>query len=206
MNIPWRITCQCGETTTVPTKITDLQLSGECPKCKQPFQLDLTDRDGFSIGYRLFRRAEHEFFQEKDFNMAIVMSAVAIDCELTRIYKKLQAKRGKKQRGGRPSTRRMRSKRKIEEITRLLYPGGIPGFLANHPDFDGRIRTGYPSLEPTNLPRSIVRVLFWKRNSILHEGNLLLDEREATRCKNVAQLTLRVFRMMEFGEDMTIWS
>ena len=205
MKIPWEITCSCGAKESTEIHITDQHLAWECPRCGASPAGELPENRGFSVGWELLARSDHEFKNERDYSMSIVFSAAAVDCELTRLYKKLRRDYCKKRRMRltdqqlAKECRGLMSERKIRETTDRLYAGGLAGYLSTHPSIDKKIRTGFPSLNARNLPGSIKRSLYWKRNAILHDGLVSFDQEAALRCKNVAQLTLYVLRQMELA-------
>lgn len=160
-----------------------------------------------SIGYKLLYRSNHEFRFNKDFPLSIVFSAIAFDCELTRLHNKW-ATIGKieKEISSQELDKILRSYKgiieKIQKTSELMYPAGFNNFAKDTPKITDIIKGGFPSLNVDSLAKDIQQHLFWPRNCILHTGKSDYKEDDAIKAYNISTLGLLVLNSLDENKKM----
>jgi hypothetical protein len=136
--------------------------------------------------------------------MAIVLAATAFESELSRLFckwtriKEIGANRGFSQEDCENKLRAFRTiAAKIEGVSKLLYPGGIEGFLGSSLEWSKTINDDFPSLHIGSLARDFQETVFWPRNKILHAGYPGHTEQEARKCYSIVYLALRILKDMD---------
>lgn len=142
--------------------------------------------------------------------MSIVCAAMALDAELSRLFRKwtaiedLRANRDFDEEQCETLLRRFKTaKDKITEVSALLYPGGIESFVRSSAEWSRTISDGFPSLRLGWLASDFQRALFWPRNRILHGGYAKHTEEDAKRCYSIAWLGLRILQGMDREKRQT---
>jgi hypothetical protein len=85
MKSKFTVTCSCGQQSTVETTGTQDPKDLQCSACGTAFWF--VRPLGNFVGTRILGRASAEL-QNKDFTLAIVLSAIAVECELARLFMK----------------------------------------------------------------------------------------------------------------------
>lgn len=209
MKFPLQLSCQqCGQSSSIEFHLDDDSPEWVC-QCGQTnylvFGLD------FSVGYKILLRSEGEFRHRKDYSMSIVMSATALDCELSRVFFKwkqiaaLRANREPDDEAIERMLRRFKSMgQKIEKVCRLLDEKGIDEFVRSSDDLRDTVANGFPSLRIGSLAKDFQEKVFWPRNAILHAGYTKYGEQEAARCHSFARLGLDILRQMDEAKRKTL--
>jgi len=199
------------------------QMPIECHKCgrQDPIDMHLDDGScewvcecgeanfvvlgtGVTLGYRLLYRSEFEYRQRKDYSMATVMAATAVDCELSRLFLKwqqiaaLRANTDPDDAAIDQMLRRFKTvAEKIEKVCRVLDPRGIDGFVRSSNDLSETVQKRFPSMQIGRLAKDLQEKLFWPRNKILHAGYAKYSDADAARCYSFAQLALHILLKMD---------
>ncbi|MFQ5662386.1 MAG: hypothetical protein ACE5HL_00955 [Terriglobia bacterium] len=206
MKIPYRLPCQnCSATDPV-----ELHLDDDSPKwvchCGHTnfgfFELD------FTVGYKILARSEYEHNSRKDYSMSIIFSAMAFECELSRLFRKWTDIASLRAGSGPISDaeieamlrRHKNVKEKIEEVGKLLDRRGIDEFASSSEELREVIVSRFPSLHLGSLAEDFQKTLFWPRNRILHAGYTKYREEDSARCYSIAQLGLGVLREMDHAK------
>lgn len=210
MKIPLHLECsQCHHPAIVKLHLDSTSFDWTCDNCGQYhpsfFGLEVT------VGFLLLERSRYELVDEQDFSMSIVLSAMALDAELSRLFRKwttieeLRANRDLDEEKCETLLRRFKtSKEKITEVSELLYPGGIEAFVGASTDWSRTISEGFPSLRLGSLASDFQRALFWPRNRILHGGYAKHTEEDAKKCFSIAWLGLRILQNMDHEKRQTL--
>lgn len=202
VKVPFHIRCmECGETTTVEVNLDDHAIDGTAA-CGH-YNHGLLDVS-FTVGTRLLARARHEFAERDDYSMAIVFSAMAVDCALSRAYFKHAKIAGYQRMEEIPDAdieaevRKLGGIRsKIEAVFATLGEDGLRGFFGRHQEIAEIVRTNFPSLSCEVYAQDVERELFWRRNRIVHFGEARLDRDVAIRCLNIATLTVEMIDVLD---------
>jgi hypothetical protein len=183
--------------TTGDERFPDVQ----CSACKT--QIWVTD-DGL-VSTRVFGRAEIELGRE-DWSLAIILSAMAVECELAYLYSKWKALDADLVPSEvKPSPTELWEEEfqklggingKLDAVSELLTGDDFDSFLANRPDVLSTLRKMYPQL--AGSARDYFRQeLFWKRNRILHSGKVQFGKTEAEECVKIALTMIQIIRLID---------
>lgn len=201
-----------------------IRLPVVCPDCKTrtAISVDLNDIDvdaiaecghrqwgalpNLSVGKKLLCRATQEF-EAKEYPLVIVFSAMAVDCELSELYRKREQLRQYESNNEAPHIKdevleeRLRSvgqiKKKIDHVAKLLGYTSLDAFVDQDTTFREQISAGFSSLSTSNFTDSVIEALFWPRNSILHFGNTSYGKSEAKICFNIARVLIDMLGFMD---------
>lgn len=203
MNIPLKQKCEkCGADVYFEVGLDDHTPSWKCScgnEAVLTFDLD------FTLGYKLLLRSHFEIFQRHDYPMSIVLSAMALDCELSRLFRKWTRLPVQKTGQTPPDDehietllRKFQSVReKIQEVSRQLYPEGLDDFIRNEEELRETIESRFPSIHIGTLADDIQKTVFWPRNRILHIGFTGYKYEDAARCYSIAYITLIALTRMD---------
>ena len=210
MLFPLHIPCRgCGATDPVDIRLDEESPQWKCPKCGELngaiFDLD------FTIGYRLLARSHYEHTARKDFSLAIVLSAMAFDCELARLFHKWKGIETLRK-GSNPDPkaiekeyRDIRSVRaKIKSVGRLLYSEGIDAFACSTPNVKTMIEGNFKSVRIGSLASDFQKTVFEPRNRILHLGETKFEEADSARVFSIAKLGILVLQEMDKRKRETL--
>jgi hypothetical protein len=199
LKVPLPLKCsQCSEPASIKIHLDMTSFEWTCSKCgfEHPSFLGVD----FTIGFLLLLRSYDELLTERDFSMTIVMAAMAFDAELSRLFGKWkQIDAGEMD--GEDCEKELRDfktiNRKVEEVSKLLVGKGIDEFVDGCPELRERISKDSPSLRIGFLAEDFAQHLFWPRNKILHWGDAKHSYKEAVRCYSLADMGLRILRVMD---------
>lgn len=202
MNIPLELKCpNCGEPRTQRVHLNDPTADFICENCKS--NCTGIPRLDVSIGDLILARGYNELNVEQDYDMAIVLAAMAFDCELSRLYCKwrevealntgtfdLEKSEGELRNMGSVAD-------KIIEVSAFVHKGGIEAFVAASDRWKKTIGNEFPDLHLGSLAADFQRAVFWPRNAVLHQGSTGHTKDEATRCCSIAWLGIRILKEMD---------
>lgn len=202
MNIPLPLKCpNCGEPRTHRVHLNNPTADFICEKCKSNCtgipSLDVT------IGVLILARSYNELNAEKDNDMAIVLAAMAFECELSRLYRKWKEVEALNTgpfdlEKSEDELRNMGSvAEKIIKISAFVYDGGIEAFAAASDKWKKTISNDFPALHLGSLSKDFQREVFWPRNAVLHQGKTGHTNAEATSCYSIAWLGIHILKEMD---------
>lgn len=199
MKIPFEIPCNnCKQSLYIYVNLDDTSFHGNC-SCGA--DLDVSFGNSITTGYRLLRRSQYELTERKDYNLSLVFSAMAFECELSRLYFKWNYINREEEISDEELEEQLRGFRtintKIEEVTKLMDPRGFSQFVQETDDLRDTIVAGFPSMSIDSLSRSFQEKLFWPRNRIVHLADSSHDKDDAFRCFNIATIGLRILDIMD---------
>jgi hypothetical protein len=203
MNIPFESRCtKCGTTNAWNTGLNQDEIEWTCRNCghlnHETFQ------DNLTMGPKILWRASRELSDHHDASLSIVLSAMALECEATRLYRKHLITTGKN-----PSEdefeeelRKLGSRvtEKIDRICRTMDSGGLDAFVQNSPDISQYSHQELSWLSGRSLIDAFQKQVFWPRNSILHAGKVSFGEKEAWEVYELASFGVAVLRRMELAK------
>lgn len=202
MLIPLELKCpQCGEPRTHRVHLNDPTADFVCEKCKSNCtgipSLDVT------IGDLILARSCNELNVEKDYDMAIVLAAMALECELSRLYFKWREVEALNTgpfdlEKSEEELREMGSvAKKMTKVSAFVCGGGIEAFAGASDKWKKIISNDFPTLHLGSLPTDFQREVFWPRNEVLHRGKTGHTKDEATSCCSIAWLGVRILKEMD---------
>lgn len=204
MKSKFPITCGCGYQGHVETTGTEDPKDFQCPSCGAPFWF--VQPLGNFVGSRIWGRASGEL-QNKDFTLAIVLSAIAVECELARLYIKwrhvdvldtrapTQADRDEWSAQWNKWTRIATRFKKASE---LMVGKDFDSFLLlNHHPIT-KLATKYPDLAACASPQEFfISGLFHKRNRVVHDGEIDFGQDVAEKCVALASTLFEILEAMD---------
>ncbi len=208
---PVSVLCQCGYQLVVETTGTKPLKDTECPNCHTPiwFVAPLAD----VVGVRIMNRAWAELAKE-DFTLTIVLSAMAIECELARQYGKwkgidlsiaqninvFQAQRNPQ--WAKEWREFQTTSRRLDEISKLLTCKTFDSFLSSNSDLSKVIAAEFPGISGcSSAKKFFIQELFHRRNRILHGGEVDFNELEARACFGLAAALFRIKTTMDLHRN-----
>lgn len=206
MKIPFPIRCLNGLCKAEMTLLIDIDatnIEAKCNKCGS----DNSGSQEVDKSYLLLHRASHEFIKNRDFSMTIVFSAMAFECELSRLYFKWKKLNDEEEITDEMLEIELRKKdflQKLQEVSNLLVKATFVDFIQKNGELKRIVEVGYPSLKLSEIDKSIREHLFWPRNRILHLGYGKYNEKAATKCYQVAALGLKILNGMEERASKTV--
>jgi hypothetical protein len=203
MNIPLQLKCpSCGAPRTQRAHLSDPSLDFTCEKCGKTCY-GVPDLDA-TVGALILARSWHELEVEKDYDMAIVLAATALDCELSWLYckwKKVEAMDVGTPFRPESCEEELRAMGniadKISKVSRMLYPCGIEKFVADSDSWKGMIIDAFPGVGLGSLATDFQRTVFWPRNKVLHQGEANHTREDAAKCYGIAELGIRILKDMD---------
>ena len=203
LKIPLPMNCvECGarNNLVIDSDIDALEFS--CEKCGEEHRGGLGL--GCTRGSFLFVRAFHEHRETNDYSLSIVLSAMAVESELSRLHHKWEQIDGllnledvtEEQLDKR--IRRFRTiADKFEGVAAIMHPPGLEEFVNGNEELVRTIDNGFPSINRGTIARDFQTQLFWPRNRILHLGYAGYVEADSSRCLTFAQLGLRILDLID---------
>ncbi len=202
MKIPLKLKCsECGEDNTifVDLKESSVSTTGSCGH-----HIWGALGSGITIEKRLLYRSNYELLDQKDFNLSIVFSAMAFECELSYLHNKwerLSAYFEKQPYLSDEELEEMLRKyanigKKIDYVSELMHSDGLDDFVNTDEVFRRSVTEGFPNLNIGNLAKDFQENLFWPRNRILHLGDTKYDRKDAVGCFNISTLGIAIFDKM----------
>lgn len=198
MNIPLVLHCPaCGELHRHRVHLSDPTADFTCVKCRVPCtsipSLDVT------VGVLLLARSWHELEIEKDYDMAIVLAAMALECELSRLYCKWKEVEALDTgpfdlEQSEEELRKMGSvAEKITKVSAFVCEGGIEAFAAASDKWK-TISNRFPTLHLGSLAIDFQREVFWPRNTVLHQAKTGKTKDEADSCCSIAEVGIHILK------------
>ncbi len=203
LKIPLALKCsKCKEPASPKIHLDQTSFDWTCPNCgfvhPSLFGLDVT------IGFLLLERSRYELITEKDFSMSIVMSAMAFESELSRLFgkwKQIDALRADQDFNREACEKELRDfgriDRKIDKVSQFLVNKGMDVFVSECPELSEPISTRFQSIRISSLAKDFQENLFWPRNQILHWGDAKNSYEDAAICYSLANMGLLILRKMD---------
>lgn len=201
------VTCQCGELITVQSTGTKALKDTQCHSCKAPiwFVAPL----GNEVGLRIMNRAWNEL-QQEDFTLTIVLSAMAVECELAYFYIKWKAldfamannthfhDPTKKEEYAEEWRSFRNISRRFDEMSQLLTRKDLDPFLLDNCALVKDVGNEYPTSQNfTSWKEFFRQELFDRRNKIVHRGEIDFQEAEGKMCFALATALFHIIKAMD---------
>jgi hypothetical protein len=202
LKTPFKIICQkCCADKFVFIRKQDTSFEYYCEQCGEN-QLILLDAT-IQIGRRLLERSLYEINEQRDYEFSIVLSATAMECELSRLYCKWRRieELGKKEIRDQELEEELRKmenvKNKIDQISKFLTKQGLGEFVKGKNNLNSIVKNNFPSLAIDELTKNVAEHLFWPRNKILHYGKTSFKKTDADRCWSFSNLGITILHEMD---------
>src|SRR5260370_131926 len=176
LKIPLALKCsKCKEPASPKIHLDQTSFDWTCPKCgfvhPSLFGLDVT------IGFLLLERSRYELITDKDFSMSIVMSAMAFEAELSRLFgkcKQIDALRADQDFDREACEKELRDfgniDRKIDKVSQFLVNKGIDVFVSGCAELSDPISTRFQSIRLGSLTKDFHKNWISPRTQILYRG------------------------------------
>lgn len=210
MKVPLQLECQkCQAPATVKIHLDATSFDCQCSNCGE-YHPSFFGTDA-TIGYLLLERSRYKLVREEDFSMAIVMAAMAFECELARLFgkwKQIDAEKAGGTFDREQCEKELRDlktiERKIDAVSKLLVGKGMDDFASSCPDLLQEIDKGFTSVRVGSLPQDFQTELFWPRNKVLHWGDTKHSRDDAARSYSIAKLGLSILHRMDNERRSTL--
>jgi hypothetical protein len=203
VKVPLKLPCSvCGVAEPVDIRLSDSSPDWTCVKGHRNTGLFALE---FTIGYKILAKSQYEFWTRRDYSMAIVLAAMAFECEMSRLFIKWTAIDANLADAIVPTDEQieatLRSYRgiaqKLTATCERMTPLGIEAFALRDVEIRDAIQNRFPSLTIGELPQGFEQTIFWPRNRILHFGFTDFLEADAAKTYSVASLGLDLLRRMD---------
>lgn len=202
MKIPVYIKCsECEEEDYYFISVDDHEVKA---KCKCGYDISGFFDNSFTTGVKLLFKSKYEYLNNKDFSLSIVLSAMAFECEMSRLFikwKDIESIRQRNRMNDEELEELLRSfgsiDIKIEIVAKLMYSDGIIEFIKKNENLSNTINDGFKTITINNFPKDVKKELFWKRNRVLHLAKSDYFPEDAKVCFNISQLGLMIFAELD---------
>jgi len=204
MKSTFTVTCQCGHQTTFETYGTENPEDPKCSECDTVFYF--MQPLGNFVGIRIFNRAWAEL-QNGDFTLVIVLSAMAVECQLARLFFKwnevdLIPTRFSTQVDNDAWEEQWRKwfsiAVRLDRLSIFLTGEGFDSFLSHNAELMKSVHTKYPTSTGRASPRDLfVQEFFYKRNKIVHAGKIDYTQVEGEMCFTLANALWGILEAMD---------
>ena len=170
------------------------------PHCECGAAIYLLQSD-MRVSRRAFCRAEVEL-SEEDFSLAIILSAMAVECELAFLFSKWKMLEARllpnevtqaHSNSWEQEFRKMKGvSGKLDAATQLMTGETFDAFLVRRAGLASDLQQKYQNLGNRSPSKFFVEELFRKRNKILHSGHTEFGKPEAEGCVKMATGLLQV--------------
>jgi hypothetical protein len=205
MNFSFPVTCACGDTFLVHVTGTQFPKSAQCPRCATTIWL--VEPLGNIVGMAILGRAATEM-KNGDWTLAIVLAAMAVECELVYLFMKwnridLMLVRNPTdaddegwEKQWRDDVRTIAAR--FDKVSVLLTGQPFDSFLSQNTDLLKNMHTLYQaSKSAASLKDFFVNGLFYKRNRIVHFGKVDFQQPEAEMCFALGSTLWQILAAMD---------
>jgi hypothetical protein len=204
MKFSFPVTCGCGETFPVHVSGTHLPKSADCPNCHAPIWL--IEPLGNVVGMAILGRAETEL-KDKDWTLAIVLAAMAVECELVYLFLKwnrvdLILTRNPTDADEQEWEDQWRKWLSIalrfDKVSEFLTGQSCDSFLGTNASLLKALHTKYPASAAAASPKDFfIKELFHRRNRIVHYGEINFQQTDGEMCVFLAAILSQILAAMD---------
>lgn len=198
------VRCPCGHQTTLEVSGTQDIKDTHCTECGMP--LWFVRPLGNFVGIRILNRAWAEL-KNADFTLGIVLSAMAVECELTRLFMKQNEVDLMNTRTPTPADKEGWEEQwrkwnsiavRLDKVSTLLTGVDFDSFLSCNPRLLNRIHAKYPTLTVVHFTKDFfIKEFFHKRNRIVHRGEIDFKQPDGEKCFTLAATLFQVIKEMD---------
>lgn len=198
------VTCHCGHQMTLEASGTQDPKDKQCSKCGAAFWF--VRPLGNFVGARIFSRAWAEL-ENEDFTLVIVLSAMAVECELARLFIKWNEVDLMDERIATPADRDAWAEQwrkwnqisvRLDKASTLLVGEDFDSFLSHNPGLLKPVHDKYPTSTRTTSPRGFfIEEFFRKRNRIVHLGEIDFTQPDGEMCFTLAATLFQIMKEMD---------
>jgi len=203
------IRCQCGKAIVLETTSITLFPDTHCPACNAAIWLD---GDGL-VRTRMLNKGWTEL-KSGNFTLAIIFSAIAVECELGRVFTKWKnidemLVRPRPWRGDQDSwARAIRScviNLKLDRVCRFLTGENFDSFVAHQSDLAQSVRDRHPGSIGCNSHKAFFdQNVFWNADRIVNSGKADFGSSETEECFTSVLTLFYIISEMDFNRRRRI--
>jgi len=195
----------CGETFSVHVTATELPKTAQCPKCKMTTWL--VAPLGNVVGMAIQSRAVTEL-TNRDWTLAIVLAAMAVECELVYLFMKwnridlmlvrnpTDADDDGWEKQWRDDVRTVAAR--FDKVSSLLTGHSFDAFLSQNGGLLNAMHAACPASKGIASPKDFfVKEFFHKRNKIVHFGKIDFQQPDAELCVTSASTLRQILAAMD---------
>jgi hypothetical protein len=202
LKFPISILCQgCLNSWTIEVTGHDTPETTRCDKCGASIWLF----DHGFVSTKVLARARGEL-QSGDFSLAIILSAMSVECDLARLFFKwteldaelagsVVTQTDKEQ--WEDQFRKFGIPQKLDTVCRLLANENFDSFLRRDDSMQKWIRRQHPTLVNASAATYFQENLFWKRNRIVHFAKIDFQKDDADKALLCAGSLLQLLHAMD---------
>jgi hypothetical protein len=198
------IICGCGQTVVVEAVGTRVAQEDLCPNCHAV--LWFVEPLGNFAGQLIISRAWNEL-KNGDWTLTIVLGAMAVECEMARLYLKWNEIDLLNTRPANDADREEWEERwrkfsavgtKLDKVSELLTGQPFDSFLSQNSGLLRAARARYRAITASPSPRKYFEDEFFKRrNRIMHRGEIDFPQADAELCFTIAATLLGILTEMD---------
>lgn len=211
MLVPYPLRCSgCNRSVLVEVELGKTSAEWACGVCGSSNSTYL--HSGLPIGFQILARSRYEENERQDYSLSIVLSAMAVDCELSRLFakwKRLTTGKNEQELGAEEIEKMLRHaggiNKKMREVSQLMHPPRIVDFIISSQNLRDYVLQNFSGDEVRieSIVDDIDQQLFWPRNRILHNAAIDYGPTDARRCLRLATLVLFILWEMDAAKQKT---
>ena len=158
------------------------------------------------VGIRIFNRAWEELINE-DFTLVIVLSAMAVECELARLFIKWNGVDLIPTRMPTPADKEGWAEQwrkwtaiavRLDKVSTLLTGEDFDSFLSHNPTLLKPVIAKYPAFTAGQFTKDFfIKEFFYKRNRVVHLGEIDFKQPDGEMCFTLAATLFEVMKKMD---------
>jgi hypothetical protein len=199
------VTCQqCGQPSTHESSGTQELKDAQCPKCSVPFWF--IKPLGDFVGMTIFNRAWQEL-QKQDFTLVIVLSAMAVECNLAYLFSKWKEIEMMDTKMPVPQADKdawiaewngiFEIKKRLNKLSTFLTGKDFDAFLSANTRLMTSFSAAFAASGCTSPRQFFVQELFYRRNRIVHSGAIDFQQSDADTCFTLAAKLFEILKEMD---------
>src|SRR5215469_4178954 len=211
MKFSFPVTCGCGETFTIHVSGNHLPRTADCPSCHA--SIYLIEPLGNVVGMAILGRAWSELKGE-GWTLAIVLAAMAVECELVYLFLKwnridLGLVRNPTDADNLEWEEQWSKLRSIavrlDKLAVFLTADPFDAFLSQNGAHLKALHAKYPASAAVASPKQFfIEELFYKRNRIVHYGEISFRQLDAEMCVSLATILSQILAAMDIQRRNTL--
>lgn len=197
---------RCGNPITVEAVGAQELPDAKCTACGAV----LYSADSSTVSMRVLHRAQQEV-ESGDFTLSIVLSAMAVECEIARLFFKwkrmdldmadtsrdVRVTEEQEQEWENEFRRWYAVKQKLDNFSKLMTGIDFDAFVSGDATLT-RLFVGIQAASNSTSPTKVfVEQLFGRRNKILHSGKVDYSRQDAAECLEHARNLLTIINAMD---------
>jgi hypothetical protein len=158
---------------------------------------------GNFVGLRILSRAAAEI-ESEDYTLSIILSAMAVECELARLFMKWKEVDFMDKAMPTPQDRETWAEQwrkwvsiavRFDKVSTLMTGEDLDLFLSHNP---GLLKSTNAKYSVGASPKDFfIKDFFYKRNKIVHQGEIDFGQADGEMCYTLATTLFQIFKVMD---------